>query len=508
MKKYLLALDQGTTSSRAILFSKEGQVMGMAQREFTQIFPQSGWVEHDAMEIWQSQLAVIAEVQAKTGINAAEIAAAGITNQRETTIIWNKTTGKPIYNAIVWQCRRTADYCEQLKNQGLTALIKEKTGLKIDAYFSATKIKWILDNVPNARQQANAGELLFGTVDTWLLWQLTKGAVFATDYTNAARTMLFNIHTLQWDLDICEKLDIPMNILPSVKPSSHIFGDIHADFLQDISNKTSKTNETSQPVKIAGIAGDQHAALFGQCCFQPGMIKNTYGTGCFTLLNTGTTAVYSKNDLLTTIAWGINNTVEYALEGSVFVAGAAVQWLRDNLQLIQTAEDSEKYATQVADSNGVYVVPAFVGLGAPYWDQYARGTITGISRGTTKNHIIRATLESIAYQSHDVIKAMAQDTNQNIQQIKVDGGACKNNFLMQFQADILDINIVRCKVTESTALGAVFLAGLAVGFYSSKEEILQKIEVDKTFTPQMDNEQRQVLLKGWENAVKRSLSED
>ncbi|MCL1989056.1 MAG: glycerol kinase GlpK [Firmicutes bacterium] len=489
MKKYLLALDQGTTSSRSILFSRDLEVCGMVQKEFTQIFPQPGWVEHNPTEIWESQLATIAELKVKTGVSAEEIAAIGITNQRETTILWNKTTGKPIYNAIVWQCRRTADYCEHLKNKGLQNLIKEKTGLKIDAYFSATKIKWILDNVPNARELANAGELLFGTVDTWLLWQLTKGQVFATDYTNASRTMLFNIHTLQWDADILAELDIPASILPEVKPSSYIFGNSHKTFFDG-------------EIPIAGIAGDQQAALFGQCCFEPGMVKNTYGTGCFTLINTGTTAVNSQNDLLTTIAWGIGDKVEYALEGSVFVAGAAIQWLRDSLQMIDSAEDSEKFANQAEDSGGVYVVPAFVGLGAPYWDSYAKGIIVGLTRGTEKKHIIRATLESIAYQSYDVIKAMAEESPP-IKQIRVDGGACKNNFLMQFQADILNIEVIRSKITESTALGAVLLAGLATNFYANKNEI--KPTIDKIFKPQISQSQRKSLLAGWSDAVGRSI---
>jgi len=488
MKKFLLALDQGTTSSRAILFSKAGENIAMAQKEFTQVFPQEGWVEHDPMEIWQSQLFVAQEVIKKAGISPDQIAAIGIANQRETTIVWDKTTGKPIYNAIVWQCRRTADYCETLKTEGFDTTVKERTGLKVDAYFSGSKIRWILENVPGAR--ANAGNLAFGTVDTWLLWQLTGGKVHATDYSNASRTMLFNIHTLQWDTDILDKLNIPYSMLPDVKLSSHIF---------------STTDIFGIEIPIAGIAGDQQAALFGQCCFQPGMVKNTYGTGCFTLMTTGEMAVKSHNQLLTTIAWGEGGKVEYALEGAVFIAGAVVQWLRDGLEIIDNAAITEAYATAVPDTGGVYIVPAFVGLGAPYWDQYARGTITGITRGTTHKHFARAALEAIAYQSHDVIKAMEQDVPFKLRQIRVDGGASNNNFLMQFQADILNTQVTRPTCTESTALGAVFLAGLAVGFYESKTEIAKMVKVSKTFIPQMDNKKRATLLAGWQDAVARSL---
>ena len=492
MKKYLLALDQGTTSSRSILFTKEGDMVSVAQKEFTQIYPQAGWVEHDPMEIWSTQLSVTTEAMAKIGASAVDIAAIGITNQRETTVIWDKNTGKPIHNAIVWQCRRTADHCEQLKSEGFDKVIKAKTGLALDAYFSGTKVSWLLDNVPGAREQANAGNLLFGTVDTWLVWQLTKGKVHASDYSNASRTMLYNIHTLEWDQEILDKLNIPRSILPEVLPSSHVYGNASAELL-------------GGEIPIAGIAGDQQAALFGQCCFEPGMVKNTYGTGCFTLMNTGTKAVESKNGLLTTIAWGEGGKVEYALEGSVFIAGAAVQWLRDGLRMIDNAGFSESYAEKVEDANGIYVVPAFVGLGAPYWDQYARGIVVGLTRGVTKEHFIRATLESIAYQSADVIRAMVADTGANLKKIGVDGGACNNNFLMQFQADILDAEIVRNIVTESTAMGAIFLAGLAVGFYESKQEITEKIKASRVFKPSMNEATRAKLLEGWAQAVDRSL---
>jgi len=492
MQKYLLALDQGTTSSRCILFTKDAEIHSIAQREFTQIFPKPGWVEHDPMEIWSSQLSVITEVMAKVGVTTSDIAAIGITNQRETTIVWDKTTGKPIYNAIVWQCRRTSDYCESLKAEGFDTIIKERTGLAVDAYFSATKLRWILENVPKAREKAEAGELLFGTVDTWLVWQLTKGTVHVTDYTNASRTMLYNIHKLEWDQEILDKLGIPKSMLPTVNPSSHIVGKSNPSLL-------------GGEITIAGIAGDQHAALFGQCCFSPGMVKNTYGTGCFTLMNTGETAISSKNGLLTTIAWGEGGKVEYALEGSVFIAGAVIQWLRDGLRLIDNAASSEYHAEKVENSGGVYMVPAFVGLGAPYWDQYARGTITGITRGTTREHLIRAALESIAYQSYDVIKAMEMDMSGKLAQIRVDGGACKNNFLMQFQADILNVEVVRPEISESTALGAVFLAGLAIGFYKSKDEIAKKVKVSKIFKPQMSEDVRTQLLNGWAQAIGRSL---
>ncbi len=493
MSKYLMALDQGTTSSRAIVFNEFGEIISVAQKEFTQIFPKAGWVEHDAMEIWSSQVSVATECLAKKGLHPSDIACIGITNQRETTVVWDKNTGKPVYNAIVWQCRRTSDYCDTLKDKGFHKSIKSKTGLVVDAYFSGTKLKWILDNVEGAREKAEKGELLFGTVDTWLLWNLTKGEVFATDYTNASRTMLFNIHTLQWDEEILQELNIPSSILPEVHPSSHVFGE------------TAKS-VFGEKIKVAGIAGDQHAALFGQCCYEKGMVKNTYGTGCFILMNTGDKAVESKNGLLTTIAWGIDGKVEYALEGSVFVAGAAIQWLRDGLRMIDQATFSEHYAMKVEDCNGVYVVPAFTGLGAPHWDQYARGTIVGITRGVEKEHFIRATLESLAYQSNDVIKAMALDSSVDVKTIKVDGGACANNFLMQFQSDIMNVEVVRPKMIESTALGAVFLAALAVGYYKNKDEIVEKMEVERTFVPNMDDEKREKLVKGWKKAVKHSLN--
>jgi len=492
MEKFLMALDQGTTSSRCILFKENGDIHSVAQKEFTQIFPQPGWVEHDPMEIWSSQLSVTTEAMAKVGATSADIAAMGITNQRETTVVWNKETGVPVYNAIVWQCRRTSDYCESLKEEGFDKPIKEKTGLTVDAYFSGTKVRWILENVEGARADAEAGKLLFGTVDTWLMWKLSKGEIYATDYSNASRTMLFNIHTLEWDKEILEKFNIPTSMLPEVLPSSHNYGKNDRDLL-------------GGEIPIAGVAGDQQSALFGQCCFEPGMVKNTYGTGCFTLMNTGETAVESKNGLLTTIAWGADGKVEYALEGAVFVAGAAVQWLRDGLRMIDNAAFTEAYAEKVEDSQDVYVVPAFVGLGAPYWDQYARGVIVGLTRGVEKEHFIRATLESIAYQSYDVIKAMAMDTEGELGQIRVDGGACNNNFLMQFQADIAGTEVVRPKMTESTALGAVFLAGLAVGYYKNKDDITKKISVDRVFKPTMDEDVRTKLIDGWDEAVKRSF---
>ena len=492
MGKYLMALDQGTTSSRAILFTKTGEIHSVAQKEFPQIFPQTGWVEHDPMEIWSSQLSVATEAMAKVGATAADIQVIGITNQRETTVVWDRQTGKPIYNAIVWQCRRTSDDCEALKEEGFDQLIAEKTGLRIDAYFSATKIKWLLEHVEGAKEAAAAGDLCFGTVDTWLLWQLTKGEVFATDYSNASRTMLFNIHTLEWDQDILDKLGIPKVMLPEVLPSSHLFGKSHASLL-------------GGEVRIGGLAGDQQAALFGQCCFEPGMVKNTYGTGCFTLMHTGEKVVVSKNGLLTTIAWKEGNKVEYALEGAVFIAGAAVQWLRDGLRLIDHANEAEYHANKVETSEDVYVVPAFVGLGAPYWDQYARGVIVGLTRGITQEHLVRATLESIAYQSHDVIKAMIKDTQFELKEIRVDGGASNNDFVMQFQADLANVNVLRPHMTESTALGAVFLAGLAVGIYQDRADIANQIKPTKTFKPNMDAKQRKQLISGWNDAIKRSF---
>jgi glycerol kinase len=492
MTQYLVALDQGTTSSRAIVFDKQGNIIQSAQKEFTQIFPKPGWVEHDPLEIWSTQVGTLSEAKTRAGIHASDIAAIGITNQRETTVVWEKATGKPVYNAIVWQCRRTAEYCDKLKAKGFDKAIKDKTGLIVDAYFSGTKVRWILDNVPGARAKAENGELLFGNIDTWLVWNLTKGQVHVTDYSNASRTMLFNIHTLEWDEDILKELDVPRAMLPEVKPSSCVYGNAAAEYL-------------GGEVPIAGIAGDQQAALFGQCCFEAGMVKNTYGTGCFILMNTGTKAVESKNGLLTTIAWGEGGKVEYALEGSVFVAGAAIQWIRDGLRMIDNAAFSEAYAVKVPDSGGVYVVPAFVGLGAPYWDQYARGAILGLTRGTTKEHFIRATLESLAYQSHDVIKAMEADAGVPIKAIRVDGGATANNFLMQFQADIINTDVVRPKVIESTALGAVYLAGLAVGFYANKEDIVKNVHVDRVFTSTIAEDRRAKLLAGWKEAVKRSL---
>ena len=492
MEKYLMAFDQGTTSSRCILFDKSGNIKSIAQKELTQIFPQPGWVEHDPMEIWSSQISVASEAKAKLAKDASDIAAIGITNQRETTVVWNKNTGKPIYNAIVWQCRRTADYCEALKAKGLCTKIKEKTGLVVDAYFSATKIRWILDNVDGAKESAKKGELLFGTVDSWLVWNLTKGKIHVTDYSNASRTMLYNIHTLDWDDEILNEMEIPRCMLPKVLPSSYVYG-------------TTDPGILGGEIKIAGIAGDQQAALFGQCCYDKGMVKNTYGTGCFILMNIGERASESKNGLLTTIAWGVDGKVEYALEGSVFIAGAAIQWLRDGLRMLENASLSENYAVSVEDAGGVYVVPAFVGLGTPYWDQYARGVIVGLTRGVEKEHFIRATLESLAYQSYDVIKAMEADSGLNIKAIRVDGGAAINDFLMQFQSNILNVDVVRPLITESTAQGAVFLAGLAIKYYKDKEDIKNNVKIGKIFKPQMNNKLREELVNGWNEAVKRSL---
>lgn len=487
-----MALDQGTTSSRCIIFNKQGKIKSIAQKEFTQIYPKPGWVEHDPMEIWSTQISVATEAMAKAGVRAAEIASIGITNQRETTIVWNKETGQPVYNAIVWQCRRTADMIEDLKDKGLEPYIRETTGLIPDAYFSGTKIKWILDKVPGARKEAEAGNLLFGTVDTWLIWNLTQGRTYVTDYTNASRTMLFDIKKLAWDEKIIKELDIPYEMLPEVKPSSCIYG-------------YSDRSLFGEEIAIAGAAGDQQSALFGQCCFSKGEVKNTYGTGCFLLMNTGNEAIRSKHGLLTTIAASTGNQAEYALEGSVFVAGAAIQWLRDEMQFIRTAAESEIYATQVPDTNGVYVVPAFAGLGAPYWDQYARGTIVGITRGCNKNHIIRATLEAIAYQTHDVLRAMENDSNISLKSLKVDGGACANHFLLQFQSDILNTRVQKPECIETTALGAAYLAGLATGFWKDKEEIRQNWALAETFDPNMQEEQRAALLNGWKKAVKRSF---
>ncbi|WP_319203562.1 glycerol kinase GlpK [uncultured Ilyobacter sp.] len=496
-KKYVIALDQGTTSSRAIVFDKDGNEVGVSQKEFTQIYPKAGWVEHDPMEIWASQSSVVTEVIAKTGITNDEIAALGITNQRETTIVWDKNTGKPVYNAIVWQCRRTANICDELKSRGLEEYVRHNTGLVIDAYFSGTKVKWILDNVEGARERAEKGELLFGTVDTWLIWKLTNGKVHVTDYTNASRTMLFNIRDLKWDDKMLEELNIPKSMLPEVKNSSEVYGQ---------ANLGGVGGTGGVRVPIAGAAGDQQSALFGQACFEKGEAKNTYGTGCFLLMNTGENAVESKNGLLTTIAIGIDNKVEYALEGSVFVGGASIQWLRDELRLINDAADTEYFAKKVKDSNGVYVVPAFVGLGSPYWDMYARGTIVGLTRGANRNHIIRATLESIAYQSRDLIDAMEDDSNIKLAALKVDGGAVKNNFLMQFQSDILGTDVLRPVITETTALGAAYLAGLAVGFWKSKEEIRNRWQVETKFDPAIGEERKEKLYKGWKKAVERSMA--
>ncbi|MCL1862023.1 MAG: glycerol kinase GlpK [Defluviitaleaceae bacterium] len=490
---YLMAFDQGTTSSRCILFDKGGNIKSVAQKEFTQIFPKPGWVEHDPVEIWSSQISVASEAKAKLGADAKDIAAIGITNQRETTIVWDKNTGKPVYNAIVWQCRRTSEYCDTLKSGGFSKKIREKTGLIVDAYFSGTKVRWILDNVEGARTAAERGDLLFGTVDSWLIWNLSKGRIHVTDYSNASRTMLFNIHTLEWDDEILKELNIPRSMLPKVKPSSYIYGNTDKDML-------------GGEIKIAGIAGDQQAALFGQCCYEEGMVKNTYGTGCFILMNTGEKAVVSENGLLTTIAWGVGGKVEYALEGSVFIAGAAIQWLRDGLRIIDNAAYTETAAKNVDDSNGIYVVPAFVGLGAPYWDQYARGIIVGLTRGVEQEHLIRATLESLAYQSYDVIKAMEADAGASLKSIRVDGGAAANNFLMQFQSDILGVDVIRPSVVETTALGAVYLAGLAVGYYKDKEDIKANMSVDRTFCSTMQNPVSNKLVAGWQEAVKRSFA--
>ncbi len=491
-KKYILALDQGTTSSRAILYNQEGRVIKAVQKEFTQIYPKAGWVEHDPMEIWGSQSGVASELLATTGIAAEEIAAIGITNQRETTIVWERKTGKPIYNAIVWQCRRTSGICDELKAKGLEKIIRENTGLVIDAYFSGTKVKWILDNVEGARDKAKKGELLFGNVDTWLIWNLTRRKVHVTDYSNASRTMLFNIKELKWDENILKELDIPISMLPQVKPSSAVYGMTDPKIL-------------GAEIPIAGDAGDQQAALFGQACYTPGMVKNTYGTGCFMLMLTGEKLVHSEKGLLTTIAWGVNNKVEYALEGSIFIAGAAIQWLRDSLKLIYDAKDSEYFATNVEDSLGVYVVPAFVGLGAPYWDMYARGAILGLTRGTTRNHIIRATLESIAYQTRDVLELMRNECGIDLCELRVDGGACANDFLMQFQSDILGVPVERPEIIETTALGAAYLAGLATGFWKDQSMIAERREVNRKFQPYMSADKRELLYKNWKKAVQRAM---
>ncbi len=492
MAKYIMAFDQGTTSSRCILFDRQGRICSVAQKELTQTFPRPGWVEHDAMEIWASQIGVAQEALLKIGATARDIAAIGITNQRETTVVWDKTTGQPVCNAIVWQCRRTADFCDELAAEGWGEKIRGKCGVVLDAYFSATKIRWILENVPGAREKAERGDLLFGNIDTWLIWNLTRGRVHVTDYSNASRTMLYNIFELKWDGEILDRLGIPASMLPTVMPSSCVYGETDPEIF-------------GAPVKIGGAAGDQQAALFGQTCFQPGMAKNTYGTGCFLLMNTGTKPVMSSNGLLTTLAWGVDGRVEYALEGSIFVAGAAIQWLRDELKLIDSAADSEYMASKVADTNGCYVVPAFTGLGAPHWDPYARGAVVGLTRGVNKYHLIRATLESLAYQTRDVLSAMQQDSGIRLAALKVDGGACANNFLMQFQADVINAPVLRPVCIETTALGAAYLAGLAVGYWTDQDEVVANWAVSRTFEPTMEDAVRAVLLKGWDKAVGRTL---
>lgn len=487
-----MALDQGTTSCRAILFNKESKIVGVTQKEFTQIYPKAGWVEHDAEEIWSTQYGVIAELIAKTGIKVDEIASIGITNQRETTVVWDKNTGKPVYNAIVWQCRRTTAICDDLKAKGYEDMVREKTGLVVDAYFSGTKVKWILDNVEGARAKAEKGELLFGTTDSWLIWKLTDGKVHVTDYSNASRTMMYNIRELHWDKELLEMLDVPQEMLPEVHNSSEVYGNTDSGIF------------LGYEIPIAGVAGDQQAALFGQACYEPGDAKNTYGTGCFMLMNTGSKIHTSKNGLLTTIAWGIDGKVEYALEGSIFIAGAVIQWLRDGLKVIDVAPDSEYFAKKVKDTDGVYFVPAFVGLGAPYWDMRARGGIFGLTRGTTKDHIIRAALDSLAYQTKDVLGSMEADSGITLKSLRVDGGAVTNNLLMQFQADILGTRVDRPEIIETTALGAAYLAGLAVGFWSSKAELASRWLLDRRFEPEMEEEKRAKLYKGWLKAVERS----
>lgn len=493
MAKYVMALDAGTTSNRCILFDEKGKMCSVAQKEFTQYFPKPGWVEHDASEIWSTQLGVAVEAMSKIGASAEDIAAIGITNQRETAIVWDRHTGEPVYRAIVWQCRRTSEYCDSLKEKGLTEVFRKKTGLIIDAYFAGTKVKWILDNVPGAREKAEKGDLLFGTVETWLIWKLTKGAVHVTDYSNASRTLLFNINTLDWDEDILKELNIPRCMLPKPMPSSCVYGCADPAFF-------------GGKIPIGGAAGDQQSALFGQTCFTPGDAKNTYGTGCFLLMNTGEEPVFSENGLVTTIAWGINGKVYYALEGSIFVAGAAIQWLRDELRVIDSAADSEYMAKKVKDTHGCYVVPAFTGLGAPYWDQYARGTIVGLTRGVNKYHIIRATLESIAYQAHDVIKAMEADAGIRLNGLKVDGGASANDFLMQTQADMIQAPVKRPSCVETTAMGAAYLAGLAVGYWRDQEEVRANWSIDRTFEPEITVEEQEKRMKGWKKAVRYSFN--
>ena len=490
--KYILALDQGTTSSRAIIFNQQGDIVAVEQQEFTQIYPQSAWVEHDAMEIWQTQLSVTQNVLKKNKLSPTDIAAIGITNQRETTLLWDRHTGKPVHNAIVWQDRRTAEICDGLKAKGLESYIRENTGLVVDAYFSGTKVHWILENVEGVKEKAAKGDILFGTMDTWLVWKMTGGKVHITDYSNASRTLLYNIKSLKWDDKILSELDIPKSVLPEVRPSSEVYGHTDAALF-------------GAEIPIAGIAGDQQAALFGQACHAPGMAKNTYGTGCFMLMNTGTTPVESKAGLLTTIAWGLDGKVEYALEGSVFIAGAAIQWLRDELKIIDESPDSEFYAMKVEDTDGVYVVPAFAGLGAPYWDMYARGAIYGLTRGTTKAHLIRATIESLAYQTRDVLDAMEKDSGISLTALRVDGGASANDLLMQFQADLLDVPVERPEIIETTALGAAYLAGIAVGYWK-KSEIAERWQLDNSFAPSMESEKRDALYKGWQDAVKRTMT--
>ncbi|WP_200903097.1 glycerol kinase GlpK [Desulfosporosinus acididurans] len=492
VKKYVMALDQGTTSCRAILFDKESKIVGITQKEFTQIYPKAGWVEHDPEEIWSTQYGVIAELIAKTGIKVDEIASIGITNQRETTVVWDKNTGKPVYNAIVWQCRRTTAICDDIKAKGCEEMVRKKTGLVVDAYFSGTKVKWILDHVEGARAKAEIGDLLFGTTDTWLIWKLTGGMVHVTDYSNASRTMMYNIRELQWDQELLKMLDIPKEMLPEVRNSSEVYGHTDAGVF------------LGYEIPIAGVAGDQQAALFGQACYEPGDAKNTYGTGCFMLMNTGSKIHVSKHGLLTTIAWGIDGKVEYALEGSIFIAGAAIQWLRDGLKMIDVAPDSEYFAKKVKDTDGVYFVPAFVGLGAPYWNMRARGGIFGLTRGTTKSHIIRAALDSLAYQTKDVLGSMEADSGISLKSLKVDGGAVANNLLMQFQADILGTKVDRPEIIETTALGAAYLAGLAVGFWKSKEELASRWLLNQRFEPAIEAEKREKLYKGWLKAVERT----
>lgn len=489
MKKYIMALDEGTTSCRCILYNKKGEMVSVAQKEFRQIYPNAGWVEHDAMEIWSTQIGVAQEALYKINCTYENIEAIGITNQRETTVVWDRETGEPVYNAIVWQCRRTAEYCDSLKAKGLEPSFREKTGLPVDAYFSASKLRWILDNVEGARAKAEAGRLLFGTIETWLIWKLTGGRVHVTDYSNASRTMMFNINELKWDKDILAELDIPVSMLPEPVPSSFIYGETEEHIF-------------GGPVRISGAAGDQQSALFGQGCFEKGQAKNTYGTGCFLLMNTGESPVYSKNGLVTTIAWGIDGKVNYALEGSVFVAGAAIQWLRDELELIDSSPESERLALSVPDTNGVYIVPAFAGLGAPYWNPYARGAIFGLTRGADKCHLTRATLESLAYQTNDLLEAMKEDIGYELLSLQVDGGACANNFLMQFQADITAKPVKRPECIETTSLGAAYLAGLATGFWSDMDDITENLKTDREFTASMDKEKRTKLLAGWKKAVR------